>query len=195
MAKRKVRVRLYWKYVEASGFKRDEIRDFARDNKAERFQEMDLRRLPFLTAFVTFARSVGIDIEDFNNFRENRLGEPLTIIQEHMRWEDEIKILARCFGISVVYVGLRSSDEDAVPKIRTCFRDHRSDGFVGQDIFVWYGNYKNRHGTVKQENDGNFRVVFESAIFGISTVVIEGQNLLAYIRFLFSISIFLTVAS
>lgn len=194
MAKREVRVRLYWKYVEASGFKRDEIRDFARDNKAERFLQMDLRRLPFLSAFVLFAQKVGIDMEDYNDYRENRLVEPLTIIQEHLRWEDQFKTLVRFFGVSVVYVGLRSSDEFTVPKERTCFLDHRSDGFVGQEVFVWYGNYKNRYGTVTQENDGNFRVVFDSVVFGMNIVVIEGQNLLVYVCFLSSSSILLTVA-
>ncbi|KLO05564.1 hypothetical protein SCHPADRAFT_712239 [Schizopora paradoxa] len=63
--------------------------------------------------------------------------------------------------------------------VRLCFIDHRTQGFEEQLVYVWYGSYKGRLGTVKQISGSVAQVNFTSAFHGRSVQFVQADYLLA----------------
>ncbi len=170
MLRREERTRRFWRFTNTLGYQDKDLRQPSDSEHDEGRQNVD----PELLALLAFARQVGIlnDHEDeCSSFAPS---------QEYVRWASEFCGLAKSLGIKVRH--LSDDDLEELDKKECLYAiHHRNDGFVGQEVYVWFGNCKGKLARVKQMN-GNFcKVELETALFGESLVVIDGQNLLAYV--------------
>lgn len=171
MLDREERTRRFWRYAKAFGFQDKDLSQTSAHEGAE-CQDVD----PRLLTFATFARQVGIELP--NDHGDKSLFESFTRIQEQIRWESEFGTLAKSLGVDVHYMSI---DELEELEERSCTIKHRNDGFEDQEVYVWFGNFKGKFARVKQMNGDACSVQFETALFGESMHVIDGQNLLAYV--------------
>ncbi len=174
MLGRQERIDRFWRYVKGFGFERKDLSLFANDER----DNTDPKRRLLMHAFLTFAREVFIEVASDSQQPAQR-EELDTTIQEQIRWELQFIALAKSLDISVFYTGPRTSDDE--PEERACFVNHRDEGFEGQQVYIWDGHYKGKLGRVKQMNGGACWVDLESVLFGVNTIVIDGQLLLAYV--------------
>ncbi len=166
MLKREERTRRFWCYANALGY---QDKDLSQSSDSEERQDVDLK----LLALITFAREVGIEL--LNDHGNKTLFESFAPSQEYVRWTCEFHRLTNSLDIQMRYLNDDELEE------RVCTINHRNDGFEDQEVYIWYSNYKGKFARVKQMN-GNFcKVELETPLFGESIVVIDGQNLLAYV--------------
>ncbi len=176
MLKREERTRRFWRYANALGYlDKDLIQPSASEHDEGR-QGVD----PTSLALVAFATQVGIQL--LNDNGDKTLFESFTPSQEYVRWTSEFCGLAKDLGIEVRHMSDDELEElEELEKKCLCAIKHRDDGFEGQEVYVWFGNSKGKFARVKQMNGDFCKVELETALFGESSVVIDGQNLLAYV--------------
>lgn len=177
MLDREQRIISFWKFALSLGIERERLQRFAKEEQ-EGAVTWDSRQRQ-LPAFLAFARSLSIEVGDEALQIANE-----TVIQEQIGWEGEFIVLAESLGITICYVGplqVISEDKKDEPKAKKCIAKHKDNGFEGQQVYVWDGHYKGRLARVKQMSGGACRIDLETPLFGVSTVVVAGQTLLAYV--------------
>lgn len=184
MHDRKIRIRNFWNLVKIYGIRTKDLVEVAKHKAASGQEKEGQVQKSFeddVFAFWSFADNVYIDLsnEASRDLREND-GKDLidTPAQEQQRWQSFFNELASRLNIDVQYVGLPLNYEDAT-QTHVCTIEHEREGFEGQELYIWDGSYKGRFGRLKQMNGPRCKLQLESVMFGVSTIVVDSDRLIA----------------
>lgn len=187
MHDRHKRIRNFWNFVKIHGIRTSDMIEVARHKAASGQEPEGQVQKAFeddVYAFWSFADDVFIDLnnEASRDLRESH-GKDLidTPAQEQQRWECCFTELARRLKITIKYVGLPLDYED-VGQTHVCTIEHEREGFEDQEVYIWDGSFKGRLGRVKQVNGARCKLQLESVMFGVNTIVVDSDRLIAYVK-------------